>query len=72
MDDAAGDRAAIEIGLALGSKRDLAVFECEKSVVLADTDIAASHDGSTALTDDYLACTYGLTIGELDPEILRI
>ena len=51
---------------------DDAIDQREERVILADADIFAGHDSSTALANDDLAGRNFLSISALNAEILRI
>lgn len=52
VDDLLAGDGIVEVDLALCAKLDDAFFEGEKGMVLANTDVLAGHDISTALAYD--------------------
>ena len=71
-DKLVGVNADLLLVLGLALELDLAVNQSEEGVVLADTDIVAGMDGSTALSDNDIAGNNGLTVSLLYAKTLRL
>ncbi len=71
-DKLVGVNADLLLVLGLALELDLAVNQSEEGVVLANTDIVAGMDGSTALSDNDIARNNGLTVSLLYAKTLRL
>ena len=62
----------IEARLALGAKLNLTVLESKEGIVLSYAYVVARENVRTALAEDDLADSDGLSMIDLDPQVLRI
>jgi hypothetical protein len=60
------------LATALGTELDCAGGECEQGVVAATADVDAGVEVRATLTNQDLACAYGLAAETLDAEALSI
>ncbi len=62
VDDAAGDRATVKVGLAGRAELYGSYCKREEGVIITDATVLAGHDLGTTLTNKYFTDLYLLTV----------